>query len=110
MSELKYIYVNDSNANKIGIKSSIKSRTYHTVQAMRSSSYIEAILFFFFFGKKPTSDRRHWQNGGARGHGGKLQREDYRQLGYQATISLLALVREPSTSFESSLSFDALVT
>lgn len=48
MSELKYIYVNDSNANKIGIKSSIKSRTYHTVQAMRFSSYIEAILFFFF--------------------------------------------------------------
>lgn len=28
---------------------------------------------------------------GEGGHRGKLQREDYRQLGYQATMSLLAL-------------------
>lgn len=60
--------------------------------------------------KRVMWNRRHWQGGGVRGHGGKLQREDYRQLGYQATISLLALAREPSMSFESSLSFDALVT
>lgn len=36
-------------------------------------------------------DRRHWREGGEGGHRGKLQREDYRQLGYQATISLLEL-------------------
>lgn len=31
---------------------------------------------------------------GGGGHRGKLQREDYRQLGYQATMSLLALASE----------------
>lgn len=68
------------------------------------------LLCVCVYEKKVMWNRRHWQGGGARGHGGKLQREDYRQLGYQATISLLALAREPSMSFESSLSFDALVT
>ncbi|KAL0126645.1 hypothetical protein PUN28_005190 [Cardiocondyla obscurior] len=53
---------------------------------------------------------------GRGGHRGKLQREDYRQLDYQATTSLFWLSRasertsEPSMSFKSSLSFDALVT
>ena len=41
-------------------------------------------------GKKSTPLKK--ERGG--GHRGKLQREDYRQLGYQATMSLLALASE----------------
>jgi len=67
-------------------------------------------------GKKSTPLQREGGREGGRkgregGHRGKLQREDYRQLGYQGDhLSPRVLASGPSTSHESSLSFDALVT
>lgn len=86
----------------------MKHFRYHTV-CHEMIPLLCVCVCVYVYEKRVMWNRRHWQ-GGVRGHGGKLQREDYRQLGYQATISLLALAREPSMSFESSLSFDALVT